>query len=110
VNIRYQKRINLGKGAGLNLSKSGASYSQRTKWGSIGSRGFSIRTGIPGLSLRQNWGKGGGVGLAVMLAIGAFVISGLILYNAVRFIVYLINRLIIKIRNHGKKDSACKTA
>ncbi|MEQ8474794.1 DUF4236 domain-containing protein [Fulvivirga sp.] len=110
MSIRYQKRVNLGKGAGINLSKSGASYSQRTKWGSIGSRGFSIRTGIPGLSLRQNWGKGGGAGLAVMLAIGAFVISWLILYNAVRFIVHLISLIIIKIRNHGEKDSTRKTA
>ncbi len=52
MGIRYQKRIKLGKGVGLNVSKSGVSPSLRTKYGSIGPKGFSIRTGIPGLSYR----------------------------------------------------------
>lgn len=52
MGFRYQKRVKLGKGVGLNVSKSGVSPSLRTKYGSIGSKGFSIRTGIPGLSYR----------------------------------------------------------
>jgi hypothetical protein len=55
--FRFQKRINLGGGAGVNLSKSGAGFSYRTKFGSFGTRGYSIRTGIPGLSYRGGSGK-----------------------------------------------------
>lgn len=55
--LRFQKRINLGGGAGVNLSKSGAGFSYRTRFGSFGTRGYSIRTGIPGLSYRGGLGK-----------------------------------------------------
>jgi len=57
----------------LNLSKSGASPSLRTKFGSIGAKGFSIRTGIKGLYIRQSWGKGTDgaiIGMMMMLIIG----------------------------------------
>lgn len=54
-----RKRINLGKGFGINISKSGLSASKRTKFGTYGTKGFSSRTGIPGLSYRKNWGKSG---------------------------------------------------
>lgn len=57
MGFRYQKRIKLGKGFGLNLSKSGISSSLRTKKGTIGSKGFSIRTGIPGLTFRKTFSK-----------------------------------------------------
>ena len=50
MGFRFRKRINLFKGFGLNLSKSGISASFRNKFGSIGKRGFSLRTGIPGLT------------------------------------------------------------
>jgi hypothetical protein len=52
MGFRIQKRINLGKGVGLNVSKSGVSGSLRTKFGSVGTKGYSIRTGIPGVSYR----------------------------------------------------------
>lgn len=53
MGFRFYRRINLGSGLGLNLSKSGIGTSIRSKHGSIGSSGFSIRTGIPGSSYRQ---------------------------------------------------------
>lgn len=58
MGIQYRKRINLGGGLGLNLSKSGISTSLRTKIGSVSSRGYSIKTGIPGLYIRGSWKKG----------------------------------------------------
>ncbi|WP_040497573.1 DUF4236 domain-containing protein [Fulvivirga imtechensis] len=86
--LRYQKRVNLGKGRGLNLSKSGVSYSKRTKVGSVGSRGFSIKTGIPGLTFRKSWGKSGS-GLLILMIIGGAVLSWWVFYNLARLIVFL---------------------
>lgn len=72
MGFRFYRRINLGNGFGLNLSKSGIGTSVRSKHGSIGSSGFSIRTGIAGLSYRQGWGKGG-QGALVFVAVAAFL-------------------------------------
>lgn len=85
--LRYQKRINLGKGVGLNVSKSGISTSVRTKAGSIGTRGFSLKTGIPGLSYRGNFGKNA---LPIMLTYFAIMAVLLIGYNLFRLIFFLI--------------------
>ncbi|MFN3530151.1 MAG: DUF4236 domain-containing protein [Bacteroidia bacterium] len=93
MSIRYQRRINMGKGLGLNLSKSGVSTSYRGKWGSIGSSGFSIRTGIPGLSYRKYSGKGkndGLVLLTILLFIGIFVLVALLLYNLFLLLQWLL--------------------
>jgi len=68
----YRKRVNLGGGLGMNLSNSGAGFSFRTKFGTIGNRGYSIRTGIPGLSLRGLGGKNNP--LAQIIGIIAIVI------------------------------------
>lgn len=57
MELRYQKRIKLGKGLGLNISKSGISSSFRTKKGTIGTKGFSVRTGISGLTYRKTFSK-----------------------------------------------------
>ena len=76
--FRYQKRIKLGKGFGLNISKSGVSSSYRTKKGTIGSKGFSIRTGIPGLTFRKTFSKSsksGCLGFVLILVIILFTIS-----------------------------------
>ena len=56
MGFRFYKRI--GGKAGLNLSKSGISASLRTGAGSIGTSGYSLRTGISGLFFRGVWGKG----------------------------------------------------
>ena len=56
--FQFQRRLNLTNGLGINLSKSGASLSCRFKYGSVSSKGFSLRTGIPGLSYRFRARKG----------------------------------------------------
>ena len=83
MGFRYQKRVKLGKGVGLNISKSGVSPSLRTKYGPIGPKGFSIRTGIPGLSYRG--GKKSDV-VGVMLVIAAIAVGTLIAWNVFLFI------------------------
>ena len=76
MGFRYQKRIKLGKGLGLNISKSGVSSSYRTQKGSIGSKGFLIRTGIPGLTYRKTFSKSSKNGCLSMFLI---VITSIIL-------------------------------
>ncbi len=70
MGFRFQKQIKLGKGLGLNISKSGISSSFRTKRGTIGSKGFSIRTDIPGLTYRKTFSKsskGGCTGILILI-------------------------------------------
>jgi hypothetical protein len=89
---RVQRRINLGNGTGLNISKSGVSSSLRTKYGAIGPRGFSIRTGIPGLSFRKYWGKSkksndiATIMAVIILIISLSVFFYLIVWNTFRFL------------------------
>ena len=53
MGFRFNKRVNIGKGFGLNVSKSGVSPSFRTKLGSFRTKGYSLKTGVPGLSYRK---------------------------------------------------------
>lgn len=55
--FRFNKRIKLGKGLGINVSKSGMTPSYRNKRGSLSSKGYSLRTGIPGLTYRKTFSK-----------------------------------------------------
>lgn len=71
MGFRFQRRINTGRGTGLNLSKSGVGASHRGRWGAIGTHGFSIRSGIRGLSFRQNWSRKQGGGAAAAIAVFA---------------------------------------
>lgn len=77
MGFRYYRRVNLGKGQGLNLSKSGVSTSLRTRSGSIGTRNYSIPTGVKGLYYRgSTGGKDAGVGWALILLIfGVFILA-----------------------------------
>lgn len=88
MGFRFHRRINLGNGAGINVSKSGVSTSVRTQYGTIGTKGFSIRTGIPGLTWRSGFGgkNGGTVMLLLLLILGAFIIA----YNLIRFAFFVI--------------------
>lgn len=67
MSFRFQKRIKLGKRFGINISKSGITPSYRTKRGSLSSKGYSIRTGIPGLNYRKAFKKSKGSGCLVTL-------------------------------------------
>src|SRR5215469_5095729 len=67
MGFRFQRRLNLTRGMGLNISKSGVSPSFRTRYGSLGTKGFSVRTGIPGLTYRQGFRGKSDAGLIVAL-------------------------------------------
>jgi len=84
MGFRFQRRLNLGGGWGLNASRSGGSLSYRSQHGAVGTKGFSLRTGIPGLSFRQNWGKDSGVVVAAMVLIIAVAAI------AVQVLIYLV--------------------
>ncbi|MFC3717113.1 DUF4236 domain-containing protein [Luteimonas soli] len=86
MGFRFQRRLNLGKGLGLNVSKSGIGSSFRGRYGSIGSTGLSIRSGIPGLTFRQGWGKGGQgaiVALAVMAIVTVTAVLTIMVFRAI---------------------------
>lgn len=54
MGFRFQKRIRLGGGFGLNISKSGISPSLRTKMGTFGKSGYSVKTGISGVRYQNS--------------------------------------------------------
>ncbi|WP_394773454.1 DUF4236 domain-containing protein [Flavobacterium sp.] len=54
MGFRFQKRVKLGGGFGLNISKSGISPSLRTKMGTFSKSGYSTKTGISGLRYQNS--------------------------------------------------------
>ena len=90
--FRYSKRIGGDKGWGLNVSGSGISSSYRSKYGSIGAKGFSVRTGIPGLTFRSGWGRGKDKGISALIfltiiaALFVVYITAVIFYNLARLL------------------------
>ncbi|TPG42055.1 DUF4236 domain-containing protein [Flavobacterium pectinovorum] len=54
MGFRFQKRIKLGGGLGLNISKSGISPSLRTKMGTFSKSGYSVKTGISGVRYQNS--------------------------------------------------------
>lgn len=96
MNFRYFRRINFGKGLGLNRGKTSQSVSYRSKYGSIGSKGFSIRTGIVGLSFVHRFGKRKNlesilIYLLLLLSIGVVLLLLLVLWNVIRFLLWVIH-------------------
>lgn len=92
MGFRFQRRLNLGSGLGLNLGKRGVSGSARTFFGSVGTRGFSVRSGLPGISYRKSWGRGVGgalVGLVMMFAVLAVNLVSLFLLLGVNVLIVL---------------------
>ncbi|WP_410548875.1 DUF4236 domain-containing protein [Allomuricauda sp. M10] len=67
MSFRFNKRVNLGKGFGVHISKSGITPGVRGKRGSLSSKGYSIRTGIPGLTYRKTFSKSKNSGCLVVL-------------------------------------------
>jgi hypothetical protein len=80
MGFRIQKRIKLGKGLGINVSKIGLRPSYRNKRGSVNSKGFSVRTGIPGITYRASFSKSSKSGCTgIILILITFSISIFIL-------------------------------
>jgi Protein of unknown function (DUF4236) len=79
MGFRFQRRLNLTRGMGLNISRSGVSPSLRTRYGSVGSKGFSIRTGIPGLSYRQRFSRKSDTGLLILVILVALALLPVLL-------------------------------
>lgn len=74
MGFKLQKRIKLGKNLGLNVSKSGISPSYRTKKGTISTKGFSVRTGIKGVTYRKSFAKTKQQGCLLTLLLFLFAI------------------------------------
>tara|TARA_Y100000815_G_C13124202_1_gene418032 strand:- start:105 stop:353 length:249 start_codon:yes stop_codon:yes gene_type:complete len=70
MGFRIQKRINLGKGIGLNVSKTGIRPSYRSKRGSLNGKGFTVRSGIPGLTYRKSFSKSSKSGCLLTFLLG----------------------------------------
>lgn len=83
MGFRFQRRLNLTRGMGLNISRSGISPSVRTRFGSFGSKGFSVRTGIPGLSYRRRFSKKSDAGLIILLIMVLVALVPVLLWLAV---------------------------
>ncbi len=93
MGFRFYKRINIGGGLGFNVSKSGISPSVRTPLGSFSSKGFSLRTGIPGLSYRSSGKKGNfleALVIGVVLAV-TLVLFWIAIRIAWRLLLYLLS-------------------
>lgn len=96
MGLRYQKRIGGNNGLGLNVSGTGISSSYRTKYGTVGPKGFSIRSGIPGLSFRSGYGRGKDKGVTALIILGIIVVgftiyySIIVLYNFALFLLWAI--------------------
>lgn len=87
----FQRRIKLGGGFGFNLSKSGASPSVKTKYGTIGAKGYSIRTGIPGFYWRSRWGsKNSGITALILLVLWLGYVTIAFLIKAIIFVIPLV--------------------
>ncbi|RZL31003.1 MAG: DUF4236 domain-containing protein, partial [Pedobacter sp.] len=69
MGFRFSKRINLFKGLGINLSKSGFSFSIKSILGSINTKSYSVKTGISGLSYRKKFKNGSGKASLIFLLV-----------------------------------------
>jgi hypothetical protein len=67
MGFRYNKRINLGKGMGLYVGKKGITPSYSGKRGSLSSKGYTLKTGIPGLTYRKSFSKSKNSGCLLLL-------------------------------------------
>ena len=93
MGFRVHRRINVGGGLGFNVSKSGISPSVRTPYGSFGPKGFSLRTGIPGLSYRSSRKKGNfleALLLGIVLAVSVMLLW-ITIRVAWRLLLYLLS-------------------
>ena len=74
MGLRIHKRINLGKGVGINISKRGT----------LSTKSFSVRTGIPGLTYRKTFSTAKGKGCLLQM---------LICFGILTFLTYKLSSL-----------------
>lgn len=67
MGFRFNKRVNLGGGFGLNVSKSGISPSLRTKYGTISNKRVSVRNGIKGVTYQKTIGRSKNSGCMILI-------------------------------------------
>ena len=79
MGFRFSKRINLGKGLGLNISKTGITPSVRTKLGSFSTKGYSIKTGVPGVTYRKTTSSKG-----CLLTIAFYISLGISIFQILK--------------------------
>ena len=79
MSFRFQKRVKIGKGLGVNISKSGITPSYRSKKGSVSSKGYSVRTGIPGLNYRKSFSKSSKSGCVILFFVFITSITTLVI-------------------------------
>ena len=96
MGFRFYRRVNLGNGLGLNLSKSGVSSGIRTSSGSIGTRSFSLPTGIKGLYYRGSTGgkNAGLVMLLILLISGVFILAYYLVIAIINGFIILWNSIV----------------
>lgn len=80
MGLRFYRRLNLGRGLGVNVGLRGLSLSLRGRRGAVGTSGFSLRSGIPGLTYRGGRRGAGGTLAAViaLLALGVWSLGRLL--------------------------------
>ena len=85
----------------MNIGTGGISSSYRGRYGSIGSRGFPIRTGVPGLTWRTSWGRStnSGLGAIILLPIIFFLfisyVAVVITYNLICFSLWALDAVVV---------------
>lgn len=53
--LHFFRRLKLFGNTGLNVGKTGVSVSKRGRAGSVGTDGFTVKTGVKGLGFRFKW-------------------------------------------------------
>lgn len=94
MGLRFYKRVKINDNIGLNLSKTGVSASLKSRFGSIGPKGFTLKTGIPGLSLKSSFKNANGKGLAnliiFILIVGLLVLVLTIIWNLLLALYWMV--------------------
>ncbi|KFF15690.1 DUF4236 domain-containing protein [Flavobacterium hydatis] len=81
MGFRFQRRIKLGGGFSINISKSGIYPSLKTSMGTISPKRLSVKTGISGLNYQNNFNKSKNSGCMLL-----FAFTG-----AITYLIYIIN-------------------
>ncbi len=93
MGLQVQRRFKVADRLGVNLGKTTASLSYRGKYGSLGTSGYSIKSGIPGVFFRSyGGGKKNGesliITIAILVAAIAFVAATYIIWQLIILTYY----------------------